>query len=61
MTFILILFVFSLSCLLGLLALGVRSPWLLQYRTRPYLLCTLFGLSAVVSMLGLLGLASLLV
>jgi hypothetical protein len=61
MTFALILFVFALSCLLGAFQLAVRLPWLLQSRIRPYLLCILFGSSAVVSTLGLLGLASLLV
>jgi len=60
MTGIAIGFVFALSCLLGLLALGIRLPWLLQSRIRPYLLFTLFGFSGAVSMLGLLGLGNLL-
>ena len=54
MTGIAIVFVFALSLLLGALVLGVQLPWLSQSPIRPYLLFTLYGSSAVVSMLGLL-------
>jgi len=57
---ILILFALSLSLLLGSFQLGVRSQWLLQSPIRPYLLFTLYGSSAAVSMLGLLLLGNLL-
>lgn len=57
MTFVGILFVLSLSLLLGSLALGARLSWLSQYPIRPYWLSILLGSSVAVSMLGLLGLA----
>jgi len=60
MTGIAIVFVSALSLLLGASVLGVLLPWLSLSRIRPYFLFTLYGSSAVVSMLGLLLLGNLL-